>query len=170
MSRRNTVVFTTSASVHPDAASTASRLARTCLVSAATPPSTISFFFGSRPTWPEVWTSRSGPDRTTWAWLYGPSAFGASGLATAERLIDPPRGLAPGASLDRDRLGQVARLVDVAAALHRHVVGEQLERHDREQRHEGVVGGRHRNHVVGEGVDVGVALGGDGEDLPPPRA
>ena len=36
--------------------------------------------------------------------------------------------------LDRDRLGEVARLVDVRAARHRDLVGEQLERQDRDDR------------------------------------
>src|SRR6185503_469165 len=40
---------------------------------------------------------------------------------------------------DRDRLREVAWLIDVRAARHRDLVGEQLERHDRD----------HRRHLLG---------------------
>jgi hypothetical protein len=40
--------------------------------------------------------------------------------------------------LDRDRLGEVARLINVASAAHRDVVGEELERDDGQHRREQV--------------------------------
>ena len=54
-------------------------------------------------------------------------------------------------SLHRDALGEVARLVHVASPLHRHVVGEQLQRDDGEDGHQGVEGLRDGDDVLGEG-------------------
>src|SRR3954451_11406059 len=60
--------------------------------------------------------------------------------------------------LDRDRLGQVARLVDVVAADLGHLAGEHLQRDGRQQRLQ--QGGRLRDpdDDVRVGLDVGVAL------------
>ena len=49
---------------------------------------------------------------------------------------------------DSDGFGQVARLVDVAAAAHGDVVGEQLQRNDFEQRHQKFRRGRQLDEVV----------------------
>ena len=68
------------------------------------------------------------------------------------------------ALLDRDRLGEVARLVDVRAAGDRHVVGEQLERDDREDRAQRLVGVGDPADVVGEALDLRIALGRDRDD------
>ena len=52
--------------------------------------------------------------------------------------------------LDRDGLGQVARLVDVQPALARDVVGEQLQRDDREQRLQHPVRARDVDDLLGD--------------------
>ena len=67
-------------------------------------------------------------------------------------------------SFDRHALGQVARLVDVAAAPPRDVVGQQLERDDRQERLDdlGRIGDRQED-VRQRGERV-VALGADGDD------
>src|SRR5439155_20069432 len=88
-----------------------------------------------------------------------PPARAASGWPSA----------APG-SLDRDALGQVARLVHVAAALDRDVVREQLEGQDREERRERSERARDVNDVVRLGGDVLVPFGGDRDYLASPRA
>ena len=54
------------------------------------------------------------------------------------------------ASLDRHALGQIARLVDIAAAPARDMIGQQLERHDGQERlHDlGRIG--HRQEDIGQ--------------------
>src|SRR5688500_6630662 len=73
--------------------------------------------------------------------------------------------MADGPLLDRDRLRQVARLVDVGAPRERDVVGEQLERDDRQDRAQDLVGVRDPAHVVGDAADLLVTLRRDGDDL-----
>src|SRR5690606_25066101 len=60
-----------------------------------------------------------------------------------------PRGPCPGGLLDRDRLGQVAGLVDVAAEGQRRVVGEELQRDAHEDGVQLVLVLRHHDRVVG---------------------
>src|SRR6185436_8545204 len=97
-------------------------------------PSTRLPLLGSSATWPDVHTILLPPwSRTTCAWLYGPIARGAPSTVNG-LFIAPPRRMRTGVSetrgpsLDRDALRQVARLVDVTPAQHRHVIREQLER------------------------------------------
>ena len=71
------------------------------------------------------------------------------------------RGARPWRSLDGDRLGQVARLVDVRAARHGRVVGEQLERDDGQDGAERLDRLGHPQDVVGDRRDALVALGRD---------
>ena len=52
--------------------------------------------------------------------------------------------------LDGDALGQVARLVDVAAAAHGDVIRQQLQRHDLENRQQQLAGVRNGDDVVGD--------------------
>src|SRR5690606_12195968 len=77
MSRRNTVVFTTSEKPRPAASSTAARLANTLSVCSVIPPLTTSMVAGSRAIWPAV--KRKPPALT--ACEYGPIALGASEVA-----------------------------------------------------------------------------------------
>src|SRR5687768_18107026 len=65
----------------------------------------------------------------------------------------------------RHALGQVARLVDVAAAGDGRVVGDELQRDDAQQRLQGFERVRDVDDVVAVAADAGVALGGDGDDL-----
>jgi len=51
------------------------------------------------------------------------------------------------ALFDRDAFRQIARLVDVGALEHGHVVGQQLQRHGVEDRREQVVDVRHGHHM-----------------------
>src|SRR3982751_2638848 len=67
--------------------------------------------------------------------------------------------------LHRHALGEVARLVDVAAAGDGGVVGEELERDDAQQRLEALERVGDVDHVVAVAADVRVALGGDGDDV-----
>src|SRR3954468_6674928 len=67
------------------------------------------------------------------------------------------------ALLDRDRLGQVARLVDVQALGGRQLEGEDLQRHDRQQRRQQRRRRGDPDDLVGEGDDVLVTLLGDHE-------
>src|SRR5258706_5285200 len=128
MSTRYTVVFTTSSRPSPAPRSTAVRFFSTCSVCFAVSPSTRAPLPGSRAICPEVNSMRLPPcRRTTCPCAYGPIAAGASGTWT-DVLI------APSGSFHRHALRQVARLVHVASAQHRHVVGEQLERDHRQQR------------------------------------
>ena len=62
-------------------------------------------------------------------------------------------------------LGEVARLINVAAALQRDIIGEQLERDDRQRREEGILrirDGHQRVHAGGHLLLAG--LGRQGED------
>src|SRR6478672_588826 len=80
---------------------------------------------------------------------------------------DVPGGTEPSvmaALFDRDRLGEVARLVDVRAPSDRDVVREELERDDREDRAERLVRVRDTADVVGVVLDGLVALGRDRDD------
>ena len=82
-------------------------------------------------------------------------------LVTRHRRLTRERRL-----LDRDRLGQVARLVDVRAPRDRHVVGEQLERDDREDRAtapracRGPTGRRRRSASISSSPSVATAITG----------
>src|SRR5580698_10729114 len=66
--------------------------------------------------------------------------------------------------LDGDGFGQVAGLVYVAAAPDGDVVGEQLQRHDLDERGEQLHGGRDVDDVLDEAADGCVAFGGYGDD------
>src|SRR3990172_5278734 len=66
--------------------------------------------------------------------------------------------IAGGGLFDRDRLGEAAGLVDVAAAADGDVVGEQLQGHGLEQRRKQLGSGRELEGVVGGGA------GGSEED------
>src|SRR5512134_3108936 len=72
-------------------------------------------------------------------------------------------------SLHGDGLGEIARLVHVAPPAHRHVIGEQLERDDGEDRRQEVERLRNGEGRIREPLDLGVAFIGDGEDLAAPR-
>ena len=54
---------------------------------------------------------------------------------------------------DRDRFCQVARLIDIAAAAHRDVVSQQLQRHNLDQRSQQLERGRNVNHVLHQIAD-----------------
>src|SRR5438552_10726607 len=66
---------------------------------------------------------------------------------------------------DRDALGEVPRLVHVAAEPHRDVVGEELERNDRDQRRQQIGARGHLDDVLRLRGDRAVARMGDGDDL-----
>ena len=68
------------------------------------------------------------------------------------------------ALLHRHRLRQVPRLVHIAASRDRCVVGEELERDAGEERAEDFGRRGDVEDVVGVLLNVGIALGGDGED------
>jgi uncharacterized protein (TIRG00374 family) len=53
------------------------------------------------------------------------------------------------AGLHRHAFCQIARLIHIRAAPHRHLVGEDLQRHHRQDRREQLVRARDRQHVVG---------------------
>src|SRR5206468_3313381 len=65
--------------------------------------------------------------------------------------------------LHRHRLGEVARLVDVAAEAHGDVVAEELERNDGDERRQELGARRHLDHVLRLGRDVPIARVGDGD-------
>ena len=69
-----------------------------------------------------------------------------------------------GPLLDGDRLGEVARLVDVEALGRGELHPEDVQRHDGEQRLEQRGRERDVQHLVGEGQHRGVALLGDRDD------
>src|SRR5258706_8719335 len=71
----------------------------------------------------------------------------------------------PGSLLDRDGLRQVAGLVDVGPAGDGHVVREELQRNDREDPAQQLVGIGHPADVVRDTLTLGVAFGRDGHDL-----
>src|SRR5207247_1984512 len=66
----------------------------------------------------------------------------------------------------RHALGQIARLVDVAAAGDGGVVGDELERDHAQERLERFERVGDFNDVVAVAADVGVAFGGHRDDLP----
>src|SRR4051794_33629922 len=78
-----------------------------------------------------------------------------------------PDGQPPGRAglLDRDGLGQVARLIDVQATQAGDAIGEQLERDHGQDRLQHPVGAGHVEHVGRVGRDPLVPLGGDGDDV-----
>src|SRR3954466_15649137 len=65
------------------------------------------------------------------------------------------------ALLYRDRLRQIARLVNVAAATHADVIRQQLQRHDLKDRQQELRRGRNINDVVGGARDLFVACHGN---------
>ena len=71
--------------------------------------------------------------------------------------------------LDRHGLGEVTRLVHVAAAQQRDVVGQQLQRHSRKERLQQLGCLRDEQRIVHLGRRILVALGQDGHDCPVPR-
>src|ERR1700752_4418146 len=71
--------------------------------------------------------------------------------------------LRPMASLDRYALGEVSRLIDVAAAEHAEGVGEELERGRDQQGLRPVGARRPRNYHVGLLLNLVVAGGGHGD-------
>src|SRR5690606_17070746 len=72
-------------------------------------------------------------------------------------------GTSPSSSLDRDRLGQIPRLIDIEALRARERAGEDLQRHHGDQRHHQGRGLRHPEDHVGELRHRLVALLGDDE-------
>ena len=81
----------------------------------------------------------------------------APGVAFAGRGRKEPQDLSwPGVDADRrvlfhgNGLGEVAWLVDVAAAAHGDVVGEQLQRHNLNERREQRIGRRNGDDVLNE--------------------
>src|SRR5881296_4230383 len=76
---------------------------------------------------------------------------------------------APFASLYRHALREISRLVYVAAAAHRDVVLEQLERQHREHGRQEIERLRHLDFVVSGPRDAGVALGDDRHHAPAAR-
>src|SRR3989442_12501278 len=62
--------------------------------------------------------------------------------------------------------GEVARLVDVAAAQHGAVVGKELQGHDGQQRGQDFVGARDLDPVVNQRLQSGAAFRGHGDDVP----
>jgi len=70
----------------------------------------------------------------------------------------------------RHALRQVPRFVDIAAFGRGDVVGEQLQRDDRQDRRKHGRNARHVDDVVGVVSDVFVAFGGHGDDTPFARA
>ena len=81
-----------------------------------------------------------------------------------------PERRTPEPSLHRHALGQVARLVDVAAAQHGDVIGQQLQRDDRHERLQEVVDVGHVDHVVGQVGHVACRLRTTTAITGPPRA
>src|SRR5262245_5615525 len=67
--------------------------------------------------------------------------------------------------LDRDALGEVSGLVDVVAADDGGVVGDELQGDDGEHGGEGLGDVGDVEDVFGDFFDVGIALGGDGDDV-----
>src|SRR5512146_643102 len=67
------------------------------------------------------------------------------------------------------RLREVARLVHIAAAAHGDVVGEQLQRQDREHRREQIEGFGDREHVLGQTRQARIAVGDDRDHAAPAR-
>lgn len=65
---------------------------------------------------------------------------------------------------DRHALGKVARLVHIAAKLHRNVVGEELKRNDAENRRQIVRSVGYQNHIVADFFQGGVALRANRDD------
>ena len=57
---------------------------------------------------------------------------------------------ARGRLFDGDALGQIAGLIDVAATAHRDVIGEQLQRHDLQNRLQQLAGRRDVNDMIGD--------------------
>src|SRR5438445_3012937 len=71
---------------------------------------------------------------------------------------------------DSDGFGEVARLIDVAAAADGDVVGEKLERDDFEERDEKLRRGRKLDDVIGGGTSEVVAGGDNGDNDTVPGA
>src|SRR5512135_2742250 len=99
-----------------------------------------------------------------------PSSVVPAGTAVAtarpDRAGRPSRGSSPAVTvspirplLDRDRLRQVPRLIDVRAASDRGVVREELQRDDGEDGAERLVRIGHPADIVGEALDLGIPLG-----------
>src|SRR6266540_6320399 len=76
--------------------------------------------------------------------------------------MPPPNGLYT--LFHRHALRQIAGFIDVAAARHGGVVGDELERDDAQQRLERLVRVGDVNDVVAVAADVRVAFGGDDDD------
>ena len=71
-----------------------------------------------------------------------------------------------GGLLDRDRLRQIARLIDIAAAADGDVIGQQLARHDFQNRHQQFRCVGNVEDVIGGLANLFVAFGGDGDYRP----
>ncbi|MFM8887368.1 MAG: class I SAM-dependent rRNA methyltransferase, partial [Chthoniobacterales bacterium] len=76
--------------------------------------------------------------------------------------------MAPGryrrALLDRHALGQITRFVHIATARHSNVVGEKLQRDDREHGHEPIGRVRNPQRVIGDFLQFLVSFGADPDD------
>ena len=83
-------------------------------------------------------------------------------ISTSVRVADA-RGRALERLLDRDALGEVARLVDVAAADLRDVVSEQLQRRRHHDGREQVGNARHRQDVLRDLADAVIAITSQGD-------
>ena len=66
--------------------------------------------------------------------------------------------------LHRDRLRQVAWLIDIATAADRDVIRQQLQRNNLEDRRKQFRSLRYVDYMVGRFFDLFVALGGDGDN------
>ena len=70
----------------------------------------------------------------------------------------------PGLLLDGDALGEIPRLVDVAAELDGEMVGEELKRNDSQDGADEIGDFRDGDDVVGDlGQVIGAFAGGDGD-------
>src|SRR5437762_8163039 len=67
-------------------------------------------------------------------------------------------------SFYRNALCQIARLIDIASAADRAVIGEQLKRNDFKNRKQQLVGGGKRNEVIGAFDNVHIAIVTDCDD------
>ena len=64
-------------------------------------------------------------------------------------------------SLQRYRLHQITRAIDVQAFSHRHVIGEKLQRHDFQNRRQQLRRGGNKNSVIGELAHLLITFGGN---------
>src|SRR6266581_2254819 len=77
----------------------------------------------------------------------------AAGYSWRRSLDLPAQSRIPESLFYRDRLGEVPRLVDVAAAAHGNVVGEELKRQHHHDRRQQLGRGRQLEHEIGRAVE-----------------